>query len=214
MTGVNVIRPTIIARIALPSILIAIGFSWFCFFPNQRLLQSKRAELEKRLLQAATAAKSSDLLNTKLTDVQSQLLRMTQESEGIRLLFDSLETRRSQSIRDSLHGTSPAKAVASTLDLLRRNSLVCFDSCWVSSSSQKEERFISAQSNVSMPSTAQVEIRSKKKYRIRLQGRFQDFRLALLQMQKEQPSVVAISIEMEASDPNVDQRHWTLVIHI
>ena len=214
MTRVNWIQPTSIARIALPSFLIAIGFTWFCLVPGQRLIQIKRADLEKRLLHASKSPKSSESIDTKLASVQAELARIVEQSEKVRASLDSLESRRSQSIRESMHGMSPAKAVASTLDLLRRNNLVCVDSGWMNNPSQKVERFISAGSNASMASTTQSEFQPKKKYRIRMQGRFQDIRLALLQMQEEQPSVVAISIEMEASNPKFDQRNWTLVILI
>lgn len=201
-------------RISLPSILIVIGFLWFCFLPSQRLIQSKRVELEKRLANNAKSPKSPEALAAKLNAVQSELVKIAQECETLSQSQESMTASRSQWLRKSLPGKSPAKAVASTLELLRQNNLVCIDSGLIGNPPQKEERFVSVQSKPSAPSTSSIESRSKTKYRIRIEGRFQDVREALLQLQEEQPSVIILTIDMEASDPRSDHRIWTLIINL
>jgi len=201
-------------RISLSSILIVIGFLWFCFLPNQRLIQSKRVELEKRLVNYAKLPKSLDSNKTKLSSVQTELVKIAQESEALSQSLESITTRRSQWLRDALPGNSPAKSVASSLELLRRNNLFCVDGGLIASPVQKEERLVSVHSKTSTPLTNPSENHPKTKYRIRLQGRFQDIRIALQQLQEEQPSVVLVSIDMDASDPLSDQRNWTLILRL
>jgi hypothetical protein len=214
MTSATSCKLTIALRLSLPSILIVFGFLWFCYLPNQRLIQSKRAELEKRLANNAKSPKSTESLTEKLKPVQSELVKIAQERESLSQLQESILVSRSQWHRDSSPGNSPAKAVASTLELLRQNSLVCIDSGLVAIPPQKEERFISVQSKTNSPSTSSSNGRSNTKYRIRVQGRFQDVRKALLQLQEEQPSVTLQSIDMEASDPKSDHRNWTLLLNL
>ncbi len=205
---------TIPVRISLPSILIVFGFLWFCYLPSQRIIQSKRVELEKRLANNAKSPKSPEALTAKLNAVQSELVKIAKECETLSQSQESITASRSQWIRKSLPGNSPAKAVASSLELLRQNNLVCIDSGLIGSPPQKEERFVSVNPKPSAPSTTSNESRSKTKYGIRVQGRFQDVRKALLQLQEEQPSVILLSIDMEASDPHSDHRIWTLIINI
>ena len=214
MTSATPNNLSIAVRISLPSILIVFGFVWFCYLPSQRVIQSKRVELEKRLANNAKSPKSPESVTAKLKSVQSELAKIAQERESLSQLQESIIVSRSQWLRDSSTGNSPAKAVASTLELLRQNNLVCIDSGLITSPPQKEERFVSVQSKTSASATNPYESRSKTKYRIRLQGRFQDVRKALLQLQEEQPSVILQSIDMEASDPQSDQRNWTLLLNI
>ncbi len=214
MTSATPVNLPLAVRISLPSILIVIGFLWFCYLPSQRIIQSKRVELEKRLATNAKSPKSMESLTAKLMSVQSELVKIAKECESLSQLQESIIASRSQWLHDSSIGNTPAKAVASTLEMLRQNNLVCIDSGLITSPPQKEERFVSVQSKTSASSTSLSESRSKTKYRIRVQGRFQDVRKALLQLNEEQPSVILQSIDMEASDPQSDHRNWTLIINI
>jgi hypothetical protein len=170
--------------------------------------------LEKRLAINAKSPKSIETLNARQREVQSEQAKIAQDCETLKQQLDSITARRAQWLRDSLSSGSPAKAVASTLELLRRNNLVCVDSGLIASPTQKEERFVSVQSKKSSASTNPSDGRLKTKYRIRLQGRFQDIRTALRQLQEEQPSVLLVSIDMDASDPISNQRNWTLVLNL
>ncbi|MCY2983391.1 MAG: hypothetical protein NTY15_07095 [Planctomycetota bacterium] len=214
MTSARPGNLTIPVCISLPSILIVIGFLWFCYLPSQRLIQSKRVEMEKRLANNAKSPKSPESLTAKLNSVQLELVKIAQECESLSQLQESIIARRSQWLRDSSPGNSPAKTVASTLELFRQNNLSCIESGLIGSPQQKEERFVSVHSKTSAPSTSPSENHSKTKYRIRVQGRFQDVRKALLQLQEEHPSVILQSIDMEASDPQSDHRIWTLLLNI
>ena len=214
MTSVPSGDYTIPVRMSLPSILIAIGFLWFCSLPNQRLIQNKRVELEKRLANNTKSPKSLESLKANLSSVQTELIKVAQESDSISQLLESITTRRSQWLRDSLPSNFPAKSVASTLELLRSNNLICVDSGLIAMPVQKEERLVSVHSKTSIPSRNPSESRPKSNYQIRLQGRFQDVRIALQQLQEEQPSVVLISIDMDATDPLSDLRNWTLILQL
>jgi len=214
MTAATVGRLRILARITFPSILIAIGYVWFCFVPNQRLIQIKRVELEKRLASSVRSPKSNESLNAGLTAAQAKMADLSKESETLRQQLESQTAIRSQSIHDSNRVSSPANAVASTLELLRRHSLVCIDCGLIGKTPEKEERQISGLSKATAAPAIPNEFRPKTKYRIRVQGRFQDLRLALLQMQEENPTILALSIDMDATNPLGAQRDWTLVILI
>jgi len=203
-----------LARIILPSILVVIGYVWFCFVPSQRLIQRKRVELEKRLVSSTTSPKSSELLNASLVAAQTELADLSKVSETLRKQLESQTAFRSQSLHDSDRASSPANAVSSTLELLRRNSLVCIDCGLIGKTPEREERITSGQSKATTATTVFNEFRPKTKYRIRIQGRFQDLRLALLQMKDENPTILALSIDMDATIPLGTQRNWTLVILI
>lgn len=214
MTSSSLVRFVALARLTLPSILIAIGFLWFFLVPSQRILQDRLAELEKRSGNGAKSPKSQEVLNARLIAIEAELSVIAEEGQKLRSRVESNATRQSQWIRESLPVNSPAKAVASTLDLLRRNSLVCIESRLVSNSPQRDDRLNSHLSKGSSSNTVPSLDHPKAKYQIRVQGRFQDVRMALLEMQKVQPSIVPISIDME--EPNLlgDQRNWTLIILI
>jgi len=213
MTSATVSRLKTLARIIFPSFLIVIGYVWFCFVPSQRLIQNKRVELEKRLVSSTTSPKSSESLNGRLAFTHAELSDLARESETLRKQLESQNAIRSQSLNDSNRASSPANAVASTLKLLRRNSLVCIDCGLIGKMPDKEERMTSSQSKATAAPTIPNEFRPKR-YRIRVQGRFQDLKLALRQMQEENPTILALSIDMDATNPFGDQRDWTLVILI
>jgi len=214
MTSATAGRLRILARIIFPSFLIVIGYMWFCFVPSQRLIQRKRVELEKRLVSSATSPNLSKSLNARLAAAQAELVDLSQEIETLRKQVESQTAFRSQSLHDSNRATSPANAVASTLELLRRNRLVCIDCGLIGKTPEREERITSGHSKATAALSVLNEFRPKTKYRIRVQGRFQDLRLALLQMQVENPSILALSIDMDATNPLGAQRNWTLVILI
>ena len=214
MTPATAGRLRTLARIIFPSFLIVIGYVWFCFVPSQRLIQSKRVELEKRIVSSAKSPKSSESLNASLAAAQVELFDLAKESETLRKQLESQTAFRSQSRHDSDRASSPANAVASTLVLLRRNSLVCTDCGLIGKTPERLERITSDQSKATTATTLLDEFRTKTKYRIRIQGRFQDLRLALSQMQEENPTILALSIDMDATNPLDTQRNWTLVILI
>ena len=210
MTSSSLVRFVVLARLTLPSILVAIGFLWFFLVPSQRILQNRLAELEN----GAKSPKSVEVLNARLNAIEAELSAIAKEGQKLRPRVESHATRQSQWIRESLPVNSPAKAVASTLDLLRRNSLVCIESRLVPNSPQRDDPLNSHLSNGSNSNTVVSQDHPKAKYRILVQGRFQDVRMALLEMQKVQPNIVPVSIEMEEPNPLGDQRNWTLTILI
>jgi hypothetical protein len=214
MTSSSLVRFVVLARLTLPSILVAIGFLWFFWVPSQRILQNRLAELEKRSGNGAKSQKSLEVLNARLTAIEAELSVIAEEGQKLRPKVESNAIRQSQWIRESLPVNSPAKAVASTLDLLRRNSLVCIESRLVSDSPQRDDPLNSQLSKGSSSNTLISQDHLKAKYRILVQGRFQDVRMALLEMQKVQPNIVPVSIEMEEPNPLGDQRNWTLIILI
>jgi len=214
MTPATAGRLRTLAQIIFPSFLIVIGYVWFCFVPSKRLIQSKRVELEKRLVSSAKSPKSSESLNARLAAAQTELFDLSKESETRSKELESQTAFRSQSLHDSSRASSPANAVASTLELLRRNSLVCVDCGLIDKTPKREERITSGQSKATTAMAVLNEFRPKTKYRIRVQGRFQDLRLALSQMQEENPSILALSIDMDATNPLDTKRNWTLVILI
>jgi hypothetical protein len=214
MTSSSLVRFVVLARLTLPSILVAIGFLWFFLVPSQRILQNRLAELEKRSGNGAKSPKSLEVLNARLTAIEAELSVIAEEGQKLRPRVESNATRQSQWIRESLPVNSPAKAVASTLDLLRRNSLVCIESRLVPNSPQRDDPLNSHLSKGSNSNTVVSQDHPKVKYRILVQGRFQDVRMALLEMQKVQPNIVPVSIEMEEPNPLGDQRNWTLTFLI
>ena len=214
MTSSSLVRFVVLARLTLPSILVAIGFLWFFLVPSQRILQNRLAELEKRSGNGAKSPKSVEVLNARLNAIEAELSAIAKEGQKLRPRVESNATRQSQWIRESLPVNSPAKAVASTLDLLRRNSLVCIESRLVPNSPQRDDPLNSHLSKGSNSNTVVSQDHPKAKYRILVQGRFQDVRMALLEMQKVQPNIVPVSIEMEEPNPLGDQRNWTLIILI
>lgn len=199
-------------RIASPAILIAIGFLWFCWLPTQKQIQTRRAELEKNQGIASASPATRQSTHAKLASIQTELAAIAVESDQIRAQLQSLAPVPTNRSNASARGHSSAKAVASTLELLRHNRMVCIESGWIARPTSTDERLIST--SIKAPSTSAAEMvqRSRASYRIRMHGRFEDVRLSLVEMHEQLPNVLAISIDMELPHPMSEQRTWTLTI--
>ncbi len=220
MTSTAERRSIVVGRIACPAILIAIAFAWFYWIPTQRLIHHRGIDLEKRIGIAAESLKAIPSVNAKLASLQTEMAAIAAERQQVQIQTESLTAQPWRNASSPVEKRTAAKAVASTLDLLRCNGLDCIESGWNARLHGKEQPSIPTASNVPVHPTNQsanstanaIRESMPATYRIRLLGRFDDVRRALAALQSNLPSVLVLTIDMELSQPLSDQRAWTLHI--
>jgi len=203
-----------LVKILLPSILIVIGFLWFVRRPLQQLIAIRSVNFVNIQTNVITSPTALVDLRRQLDDVRQELSVTANKLSLAKNRIESIGQKKMIRGATFVHANTRATTVASTLELLRRNHLICLVSQSMAIKSAKPDAAIKSSADAETNATFRKEVQAVNNYCIRLRGRFQDIRVALQELHDEMPEIIPVSIEMQEPSTLDDCRNWILIIGV